>query len=102
MIFVDSGAWIALSNRRDQDYGDAVAIYETVKRQKIRLLTTDYVLDETVTRLRYDVGHREAVRFLDLIEIAEKRKEVTVAAFAFDQHFTIMGITLLQPPSPRR
>ena len=142
MIFVDSGAWIALSNRRDQHYGDAVAIYETVKRQKIRLLTTDYVLDETVTRLRYDVGHREAVRFLDLIEIAEKRKEVTVeeidstlfeeakrlfrqydsarlsftdctsfvvcqhytisAAFAFDQHFTIMGITLLQPPSPRR
>ena len=31
MIFVDSGAWIALSNRRDQHHDDAVIIYTTLK-----------------------------------------------------------------------
>ena len=57
MIFVDTGAWIALSDRRDQYHNDAVAIYTRLKRQKERLLTTDYLIDETVTRLRYDLGH---------------------------------------------
>ena len=98
--------------------------------------TTDYVIDETVTRLRYDVSHPAAVEFIDAIEGAEEMSTVTLvaidkaffqeakqisrqyssetlsftdctsfvvcqnygisAAFAFDQHFPIMGITLLQ------
>jgi len=34
-------------------------------------VTTDYVIDETVTRLRYDVGHAAAVQFLDFLERVE-------------------------------
>ena len=30
-------------------------------------MTTDYVIDETVTRLRYDAGHHAATDFLDLL-----------------------------------
>jgi len=33
-------------------------------------LTTDYVLDEVITRLRYDVGHPKAAEFLRLIHDA--------------------------------
>ena len=32
MIFVDTGAWIALSDQRDQYHGDAVAIYTQLKQ----------------------------------------------------------------------
>ncbi|MCY3871272.1 MAG: PIN domain-containing protein, partial [Gemmatimonadetes bacterium] len=78
MIFVDSGAWIALSNQRDQNHTDAVTIYADLKRQKTRFLTTDYVLDETITRLRYDVSHSVAVQFLDFIERAKKIDGLTV------------------------
>ncbi len=135
MIFVDTGAWIALSDRRDQHYDDAVVVYTRLKQQKERLLTTDYLLDETITRLRYDLSHSTAVRFLDFIERAEETMVLTVVdmdrtllqeaknifrqynsakfsftdctsfaicqthkiseAFAFDQHFTMMGIALL-------
>ena len=136
MTFVDSGAWIALYNRNDQYHTDARVIFNGLQRQRERLYTTDYVIDETVTRLRYDAGHLAAVEFLDAIEGAEENNTVTVvaidrgffgqakrlfrqyssevlsftdctsfvvcqtygisAAFAFDRHFPIMGITLLQ------
>ena len=78
MIFVDSGAWIALTNQRDQNHTDAVTIYADLRRQRARFLTTDYVLDETITRLRYDVSHSVAVQFLDFIERAEKIDGLTV------------------------
>lgn len=76
MIFVDTGAWIALTDRSDQYHADALRIYERIKQQRIRLLTTDYIIDETVTRLRYDSGHHTAVRFLDLISQAEQSNAV--------------------------
>ncbi|MBM3240477.1 type II toxin-antitoxin system VapC family toxin [Candidatus Poribacteria bacterium] len=136
MIFVDTSAWIALADRKDQHHGDAVGIYTRLKRRKERLATTDYLVDETVTRLRYDLSHSVAVRFLDFIERAEETGVLTVIridetlfheakklfrqydsakvsftdctsfavcqmykiseAFAFDQHFIMMGITLLR------
>ena len=136
MIFVDTGAWIALLNQRDQHHRDAVAVLEGLQQQQIRLLTTDYVIDETVTRLRYDTNHALAVTFLDRIALLVETEILTIAeidknvfveakalfcqydsarlsftdctsfvicrvnniseAFAFDRHFSIMGINLRQ------
>lgn len=100
----------------------------------MRLLTTDYVIDETGTRLRYETNHSIAVMFLERIELlvetgvltfVEIDKDVFEKAkalfrqydsarlsftdctsfvvcrenniretFAFDQHFSMMGINL--------
>ncbi|MCP4404594.1 MAG: type II toxin-antitoxin system VapC family toxin [bacterium] len=97
-------------------------------------LSTDYVVDETVTRLKYDLDHNTAARFLDIIEKAQESgllqfinideqllfeaeaifrkydlvklfftdctnfivcKKLNVErAFAFDRHFTMMGLSL--------
>ena len=134
MIFVDSGAWIALSHPKDQYHSDAVAIYNDLVHQDVQFLTTDYVIDETVTRLRYDFNHSGAVKFFDFIESSKAAGVLTVVeidsvlfqeaerlfrqydtarlsftdctsfavcqqhniseAFAFDQHFPMVGITL--------
>lgn len=80
MIFVDTGAWIALTNPRDQHHQEAVAIYEGLRRLRIKFFTTDYVVDETVTRLRYDESHWMALTFLDAIEGLEELGELTVIA----------------------
>ena len=69
MIFVDTGAWIAILNPNDQHHREAIAIYRNLQQQKTRFLTTDYVIDETVTRLRYDTNHSLTVMFLDRIEL---------------------------------
>ncbi len=106
-----------------------------MRQQQEKLATTDYIIDETITRLRYDLGHAVAVKFLDLIERAERTKALQIiriddllfaeaknlfllydaavlsftdctsfavcrmlnitTAFAFDQHFAMMGISLL-------
>jgi uncharacterized protein len=34
------------------------------------MVTTDFILDEVITRLRYDVGHSKAAEFLALIHSA--------------------------------
>ena len=52
MIFVDSGAWIALVNRRDGHHNDAVETFYNLGQQKTQLLTTDHVIAETANRLR--------------------------------------------------
>ena len=134
MIFVDTGAWIAILNPNDQYYREATAIYNNLRDREARLLTTDYVIDEAVTRLRYDTNHSVAVAFLEFIGNAEIAGVLTVVeidkdvfekaktlfrqydsarlsftdctsfvvcrennireAFAFDQHFPMMGINL--------
>ena len=134
MIFVDSGAWIALSYPRDQHHDNAVVIFNNLVQQNAQFLTTDYVIDETATRLRYDFSHSGAVEFFDFIESTKDTGILTVVeidsslfqeaeqlfrqydtaklsftdctsfavcqqhdiseAFAFDQHFPMMRITL--------
>jgi predicted nucleic acid-binding protein len=52
-IFVDTGAWYALVDRQDPDH---VAVYACLQRYQGRLLTSNFVLDETITLLRYRLG----------------------------------------------
>ncbi|MBI4550680.1 MAG: type II toxin-antitoxin system VapC family toxin [Candidatus Latescibacteria bacterium] len=80
MIFVDTGAWIALSDKSDQYHRQAKAIYTRLKRRRARFVTTDYVIDETTTRLRYDSGHASAVKFLEVIRTAEQAGILRVVA----------------------
>ena len=121
-------------DRGDPYHSNAVAIYNDLVQQRTQLLTTDYVIDETATRLRYKVNHSIAVQFLNLIESTKVTGRLTITeidrdlfqeaerlfrqydtaklsftdcasfavcqqyniseAFAFDQHFPMMGITL--------
>ena len=53
-------------------------IYNSLRDGETQLLTTDYVIDETVTRLRYDTNHSVAVAFLEFIGNAEIAGGLTV------------------------
>jgi predicted nucleic acid-binding protein len=71
-IFVDTGGWIALAVVRDQFHRPAASFYRKISKRNIPLLTTNYVLVETYTRIRYDDGHSKAVQLNFLIEEAIK------------------------------
>jgi uncharacterized protein len=70
--FVDTGGWLAVVVQTDQYHDVGVLHYEALINRRERLFTSDYVLDETVTRIRYDASHSTAVAFLDLIGAAER------------------------------
>ena len=62
---MDTSGWFALVSRRDHDHGAAKAFFEA---NRSPLLTTDYVLDETVALLQARLNHAAAVRFLNAVE----------------------------------
>lgn len=62
-LFIDTGAWIALNNKKDKYYIDAVKANNEFLDKGYFYISSDYVLDETYTLIRYDVGHKRAVEF---------------------------------------
>lgn len=60
LVFVDTSAWYALLDRKDRNHRAAVRF---VEESRIPLVTSTYVLDETVTPVKAHLGHAAAVRF---------------------------------------
>jgi predicted nucleic acid-binding protein len=77
MVFVDTGGWIAVSVASDSLHRVAQNYYEDLLSRRVPLFTSNFVLDETITRIRYDNGHAAACRFWDLYEQAEEQHLVT-------------------------
>ena len=59
-VFVDTSGWYALVDRRDPDHD---AVTRVFREHRHRLLTSNYILDETLTLIRYRLGWRIAHRF---------------------------------------
>ncbi len=65
-LFVDTGGWVAYFDKSDNDH----VIFKDCLSQVIcgtdwLLHTSDYVIDETVTFLRYHISHATACTALD-------------------------------------
>mgnify|MGYP000863674131 FL=1 len=71
-VFVDTSGWLALIVRNDQYHKNATAYYQRLRSDQMPLVTSDYVLDETLTRLRYDAGLRIAIKAKAAIDKAEE------------------------------
>jgi len=66
-LFVDTSAWLALNDRNDQYHSEAVSRLNAVAKQKIELITSEYLVDESITIIRYRVSHEAAVVFGDAL-----------------------------------
>ena len=71
-VFVDTGGWIAMSVVRDRFHRKAASYYRKISKKNVSLLTSNYILSETYTRIRYDDGHAKAVQFNAIIQEAIK------------------------------
>jgi len=66
-VFIDTSAFIALLNKKDDFHSKAAQIIKAASRQQTHFITTDYILDETLTLLKArGCGHIVPV-FIDLI-----------------------------------
>ena len=62
-VFVDTGAWLAFYDRNDQHHESARRITEHLKAERANLVLSEFVLAESVTLIRFRIGHPWAVRF---------------------------------------
>ena len=94
VVFVDSGAWIALIKRNDLLHDAARRHYQRCVDERIGFVTTNYIVDETATRLRYDVSLAAALdyrsRLLALQTVGRAR------IFWIDEHTEEEGWRLMQ------
>jgi predicted nucleic acid-binding protein len=92
-FFYDTWAFVALANQRDRGHEVAVELDRALELAGFSAITTDYVLDETVTLLHSAGGARVALAFLDgvadriasselmLVEIGAQRRARAVDVF---------------------
>lgn len=66
-VFIDTWGWTELGHRRATRHDEVRRFYQSLVRQRVAIVTTDYVLDETITLLFRREVFDEAVRFLEAI-----------------------------------
>ena len=77
-VFVDTGGWYSVCMEKDRYHAAGSSYYTQLIQNRASLLTSDYVLDETLTRIRYDAGHAAAMKFAQLVELAEDAGKLSV------------------------
>ncbi|MFP4585597.1 MAG: type II toxin-antitoxin system VapC family toxin [Desulfococcaceae bacterium] len=66
-IFVDTWAWYALADRKDSDHEIANRANLDLLDHGCTFVTTNYVISESVTLIRYKLRHDTALDFWDKI-----------------------------------
>jgi len=77
-LFIDTGAWLALNNKRDKYHLEAVKANKDFLDKGYFYVSSEYVLDETYTLLRYDVGHKRAVEFGAEIKLLQEIGDIRI------------------------
>lgn len=75
-VFVDAGAWIAVSLTRDQYHQTAVTTYASRLRQARPLVTSNLVIAEAYELIRRNGGQPTAGRFLRLLRESGRLQKV--------------------------
>jgi predicted nucleic acid-binding protein len=65
---MDTSGWYALVDRRDARHSATAGLVQDLVTAGVRLVSTDYVLDEAWTLAKVRSGSATAFRLLDLVE----------------------------------
>ena len=74
-FFTDSSGWIALFDPDDKHYVLVHNRMREISEHGHRLVTTDYILDETITHLVATINHNKAESFAVWV-LAQKRIQI--------------------------
>jgi len=88
-VFVDTGAFCALTVPKDEHNQKAKSIHKQLKDRKAILYTSDYVLDEVYTLLKTRGSHATSIKFMDelgkghiiILRITEEIEDAAKAIF---------------------
>ena len=79
-IFIDTGAFLALEDESDQYHEAALQFREQVLRKgRYEMITTSYILDETLTLIRFRISIKASIDFSKKIRKSRVVKIVQVS-----------------------
>lgn len=81
LIFVDTSAFVALYNRLDQFHNLAVEKLEVLRTRPHTLVISNYIVDETLTKLLASAGFAAAFRFG--VRVFEKKSGLQIQNIDF-------------------
>ena len=86
MIFVDTGAWYASEVEDDENHSQARKFVknELASNKYGVLVTSDYILDETLTLLRSRRGVKAALNFIGKVRKSDSLQIVWIGREIFD------------------
>ena len=84
-FFVDSSGWVGLFDPSDKYHSQAQSWMQSIIGQGHRFITTDYVLDETITDLQAAINHATAESFVDWILIQKHVQVVHITEAVWDE-----------------
>ena len=84
-LFVDTSAWVAYADPNDRWHAAASKAMTGSIGARVTFVTTDYVLDETITLLLYHAGRRQAIDFGDNVLKSRQVRLVRVDKEIWDQ-----------------
>ncbi|MCC7493982.1 MAG: PIN domain-containing protein [Fimbriimonadaceae bacterium] len=87
---MDTWAWLALLVKDDPHHARAADLMHRMRRAGHPLVTSNFVLAEALTRLRYDISHAAAMTLHSVVEqmVASSRLEVVIIDRALWQSAT--------------
>ena len=78
-VYVDTGGWVAYFDQSDRFHPLITSYLQATLVQAVdRLVTSDYVLDETVSYLRYHVSHATALTALQTLSALAQAYRITM------------------------
>jgi hypothetical protein len=86
-VFIDTGAFVALTDADDENHKAAAAFYRNAREKGTRFVTTNFVVCETMNYLRARISHHVAALFWEslkktgFIEIMTVTPSIENAAF---------------------
>jgi len=103
-IFVDTSAFVALTDKKDRSHAAAKRCLQTLARSRRPLVTSTYVADEVIALVRMRLGHAVALtageallesRWCQLIDIDEALRARAWSIFSTysDQTFSFTDCT---------
>ena len=100
-LFIDTWGWLALANDQDPAYGKVTPLRQQYLQRGAAWVTTDYVLDETITRLFAARPFAQAAAFCSGVLAAQRAGSIALEPITSERFQSAYRLRLRYRDKPR-